>query len=209
MLNYSSLVYLNAHLYSPEAKTFSTKEELANGIKVDQKKLAELLILSGFIFLQNKGYLDFHLKEEGILFFKKQNPYATKLKDIDGDLSGLELFIMQNINDGKRVDRIVQDLLARDSFNPWADVTNNVKRDLIEKGLIKFEEKGKILFIKKYKAVEAKDLTPEDEVNRKEWEDAYQKFQSNTQLYERVQKLVSNGLNSMVTQDSSSDSSFD
>lgn len=204
---YSYTVYLFAEKYIPIAKTLEYKEELPNGTKVNQKKLANEVILAALVCLQEKGFIELSLKESKILFIKKVDAIVKKLKENDGSLESIEAKILQSAHTERKVSDITRDLIDY-SYNPWEDVVNIVKGSLLQKGILQKEEKGKILFIKTYKAGLTGEL-PQEEVSKQDgYESAVNNFKQTEQLYEKVISGINSGISAKVQSDSTS-SSFD
>jgi hypothetical protein len=158
---FSDAVYLFGTTFSSR-RFFYNNEELPNGTKVDQKELAKQAVLAAFACLYHKKLIDIVLVERKSLFGKKMTAIVKKLQSSPLDTSGLEAAIFAHVQNNVRIYDITRDVL-RVSVNPWGDILQIVKQNLLDRGILKRDEKRELLSqLTTYKYVVNEDISNED-----------------------------------------------
>ena len=194
---FSDSVYLFGTTFSP-ASLWKPYEELPDGTKVDQKKLAEQVVLAAFAYLYNKKLIDIVLGRRGSFFSEKETAKVKKLQSTAPDISGLELAVFSSIRDNSNIYRITRGLTADpllNSSNPWGEVLQHVKWNLEHRGILKEVEKEKIFFITTYKYVVNGDISKEEK-QVTELKKTLAELQSKGELYERILSDIKDGISS-------------
>ncbi len=189
-------------------------EELPDGTMVDQKKLAEQAVLAAFAYLYNKKLIDIVLGEKkawrftGKYFFiidlafllkrKTTTARVKKLQSSAPDTSGLEAVIFTHIQDNSDIWGLTLGLLRSAVSNPWGDVLEIVKKNLLERGILKQVEKGKVLFRTTYKNVVNEDISKEEK-QVTELKKTLNELQSKGELYQQILSDIENGIASLKT----------
>ncbi len=140
---FSDAVYLFGTTFaSPPSRggffkyVFGFWEELPDGTMVDQKELAEQAVLAAFAYLYNKKLIDIVLVERKSLFGEKMTAIVKKLQSSPLDTSGLEAAIFAWVQDNVGIYDITRELL-RNVSNPWGDMLQIVKKNLLHRGILK------------------------------------------------------------------------
>jgi hypothetical protein len=202
---YSDTVYLFGDEFATKGGMLQTNEELPNGNKVDQKKLAETVTLAAFVYLQEKGFIELNIVEGKVLFIKTKSVKAKKLKEAKESQGVLEDGILSYINGEVDVKKIIRDLLRSDSTNPWANMLYFTKKDLQQRGIIEKVEKGKVLFIKTYKNILKGEIPAEEKKQLEDVKNALENFKKNEELYNKTASAVKDGISSRVERDNDND----
>lgn len=126
----SNIVYLYGDNFAPETNILHFREELFNGKKVDQKKLAQQLVFAAILSLYQDKIIDLFIEERKVLFIKTKTAKAKKLKDANG-LQGLEKEVFRHVKDIASIKDMVMHSIYVDE-NPWEEVTKIVKKQLKE-----------------------------------------------------------------------------
>jgi hypothetical protein len=198
---FSDAVYLFATLFSrygKQAELYGNLEELPDGTW-DQEKLAKRLVLAAFACLYQKQLIAIDLGKRKSWFRKQKTATVIKLQSSASGLSGVELDIFSSLRDKSDMYHLTQALIERIwvSSNPWRRVLKIVKKNLLDRGIVKRVVKEKILFIRthKYKyngdssrdiAQAAKQLT--------ELQKTLKEFQSNGELYQQMLSDIEEGI---------------
>ncbi len=133
---FSDAVYLFGETFSSAPSLLDFKEELPDGTVVKQKKLAEQAVLAAFAYLYNKKLIDIVLEEGKVLFLKTKTAKVKKLQSSAPDTSGLEAVIFTHIQDNSSIYGITRGLLRSDVSNPWGDVLQIVRKNLLDRGIL-------------------------------------------------------------------------
>ncbi len=198
---FSDAVYLFGETFSPVPSSFlAGKEELPDGTKVDQNTLAEQAVLAAFAYLYNKKLIDFFLEEGKVLFIKTKKAKVKKLQSSAPDTSGLEAVIFTHIQDNSNVYGLTRGLLRSDKIDPWAVVLQIVKNNLLDRGILKQVEKGKVLFITTYKYVLIEDISKEEK-QVAELKKTLEELQSKGDLYKKILSEIAGGISSRQVKD--------
>jgi len=194
---FSDAVYLFGTTFSSAPSRFDNKEELPDGTKVNQIKLAEQAVLAAFAYLYNKKLIDFVLEERKVLFRKTKVKTAEvkKLQSSAPDTSGLEAVIFTHIQDNSNIIGIINGLFRKVS-NPWALVLQIVKKNLLDRGILKQVEKGKVLFITTHKNVVNEDISKEEQ-QVTELKKTLEELQSKGELYKIILSDIARGIYSL------------
>ncbi len=202
---FSDAVYLFGTTFSSAPSRFDNKEELPDGTKVNQIKLAEQAVLAAFAYLYNKKLIDFVLEErERKVLFRKTKVKAAIVKKLQSsapDTSGLEAVIFTLIRgDNSTIYGLTRGLFRSDVSNPWGAVLQIVKKNLLDKGILKQVEKGKVLFITRYKNVVNEDFSKEEK-QVTELKKTLEELQSKGELYIIILSEIASGISSRQVKD--------
>ena len=194
---FSDAVYLFGKTFSSAPSlNFLIREELPDGTKVDPEKLAVQAVLAAFAYLYNKKLIDIVLGErEGKR--KTKTAEVKKLQSSAPDTSGLEAVIFTSIRDNSDIYDITVGLLQRKSVNPWGAVLNIVKKNLLDRGILKQVEKRKVLFITTHKNVVNEDISKEEQ-QVTELKKTLEELQSKGELYKKILSDIASGISSRV-----------
>ena len=197
---FSDAVYLFGTTFASAPSWSDLKEELPDGTKVNQKKLAEQAVLAAFAYLYNKKLIDFVLEErERKVLFRKTKVKAAIVKKLQSsapDTSGLEAVIFTLIRgDNSTIYGLTRGLFRSDVSNPWGDVLTIVKKNLVDRGILKQVEKGKVLFRTTYKNVVNEDISKEEK-QVTELKKTLAELQSKGELYKEILSGIAFGLSS-------------
>jgi hypothetical protein len=192
---FSDAVYLFGTTFSSAPSWHDLKEELPDGTKVDQNKLARQAVLAAFAYLYNKKLIDIVLEEGKVLFMKTKTAKVKKLQSSAPDTSGLEAVIFTHIQDNSNISGIIHGLFRSDVPNPWGDVLQIVKKNLLDRGILKQVEKGKVLFITRYKNVVNEDFSKEEK-QVTELKKTLEELQSKGELYKIILSEIASGISS-------------
>jgi len=192
---FSDAVYLFGTTFSSAPSRFDNKEELPDGTKVNQNKLAEQAVLAAFAYLYNNKLIDIVLGEGKVLFRKTKMAKVKKLQSSAPDTSGLEAVIFTHIQDNSSIIGIINGLSGEVS-NPWALVLQIVKKNLLDRGILKQVEKGKVLFITTYKNVVNEDFSKEEK-QVTELKKTLEELQSKGELYKIILSDIARGIYSL------------
>ena len=196
---YSDTVCLFGDKFAPESNGLLTwNEELANGIKVDQKVLAEMAVLAGFLYLKEHGFIDLYLKEGKIVFIITKTATVRRLKDPTSSHGILEDALLRFIPEEESVRTVVKNIIGKKVDNPWKVVLELTKDDLKIRGIIDKEQKGRILFIKRYKDVIKGDIPQEELDQLQAVETALKNFRKDKEFYKKVLSAISAGINAQL-----------
>ena len=198
---FSDAVYLFGTTFSSAPSRFDNKEELPDGTKVEQLKLAVQAVLAAFAYLYNKKLIDFVLEErERKVLFRKTKVKAAIVKKLQSsapDTSGLEAVIFTLIRgDNSTIYGLTRGLFRSDVSNPWGAVLQIVKKNLLDKGILKQVEKGKVLFITRYKNVVNEDFSKEEK-QVTELKKTLEELQSKGELYKIILSDIARGIYSL------------
>ncbi len=198
---FSDAVYLFGTTFASAPSWSDLKEELPDGTKVNQKKLAEQAVLAAFAYLYNKKLIDFVLEErERKVLFRKTKVKAAIVKKLQSsapDTSGLEAVIFTLIRgDNSTIYGLTRGLFRSDVSNPWGDVLTIVKKNLVDRGILKQVEKGKVLFITTYKNVVNEDFSKEEK-QVTELKKTLEELQSKGELYKIILSDIARGISSL------------
>ena len=198
---FSDAVYLFGTTFSSAPSRFDNKEELPDGTKVEQLKLAVQAVLAAFAYLYNKKLIDFVLEErERKVLFRKTKVKAAIVKKLQSsapDTSGLEAVIFTLIRgDNSTIYGLTRGLFRSDVSNPWGAVLQIVKKNLLDKGILKQVEKGKVLFITTYKNVVNEDFSKEEK-QVTELKKTLEELQSKGELYKIILSDIARGIYSL------------
>ncbi len=198
------------------------KEELPDGTKVNQKKLAEQAVLAAFAYLYNKKLIDIVLGEKkawlftgnsqviiDLSFLLKRKTTTATVKKLQSsapdqtprqflwshDTSGLEAVIFTHFYDNSNIHDIIRGLFPSDVSNPWGDVLEIVKKNLLDRGILKQVEKGKVLFRTTYKNVVNEDISKEEK-QVTELKKTLAELQSKGELYKEILSSIAFGISS-------------
>jgi hypothetical protein len=215
---FSDAVYLFGKIFS-STPNFGN-EELPDGTWVNQKKLAEQVVLAAFAYLYHKKLIDIYLGERISWFRKKKTAKVKKLQSTAPDMSALELVIFSFDENGRGHTYVHPDMSAlelvifssiRDrsdmygittrlgpnpwftSSNPWRDVLQIVKKNLLQRGILKQVVKGKVLFITTYKYVVNGDISKEAK-QVIELQKTLKELQSKGELYQQMLSDIEKGI---------------
>lgn len=147
---FSTIVYLHADKYVPEATLLNWKVVIGDGTRIDQKKFAAQLIQVAVLYLRKHNFIELELQEKKVLFIKTTNLVLKKCKDDDGTLSGLEAEIMHSLIQDQSIYNVVRNIIPHDVMNPWSDLINITQRDLIEHGILDQDANGKVTPTQRY-----------------------------------------------------------
>jgi len=202
---FSDAVYLFGTTFSSAPSRFDNKEELPDGTKVEQLKLAVQAVLAAFAYLYNKKLIDFVLEErERKVLFRKTKVKAAIVKKLQSsapDTSGLEAVIFTLIRgDNSTIYGLTRGLFRSDVSNPWGAVLQIVKKNLLDKGILKQVEKGKVLFITRYKNVVNEDFSKEEK-QVTELKKTLEELQSKGELYIIILSEIASGISSRQVKD--------
>jgi len=202
---FSDAVYLFGKTFSSAPSRFDNKEELPDGTKVEQLKLAVQAVLAAFAYLYNKKLIDFVLEErERKVLFRKTKVKAAIVKKLQSsapDTSGLEAVIFTLIRgDNSTIYGLTRGLFRSDVSNPWGAVLQIVKKNLLDKGILKQVEKGKVLFITRYKNVVNEDFSKEEK-QVTELKKTLEELQSKGELYIIILSEIASGISSRQVKD--------
>ena len=196
---FSDAVYLFGETFSSVPSSFlaklANKEELPDGTKVDQNTLAQQAVLAAFAYLYNKKLIDIVLEEGKVLFIKTKTAKVKKLQSSAPDTSGLEAVIFTHIRDNSDIYGITRGLLQSDVSNPWAVVLQIVKKNLLDRGILKQVETGKVLFITTHKNVVNEDISKEEK-QVTELKKTLEELQSKGELYKKILSDIARGISS-------------
>jgi hypothetical protein len=195
---FSDAVYLFGTTFSSAPSWSDLKEELPDGTKVNQKKLAEQAVLAAFAYLYNNKLIDFVLEErERKVLFRKTKVKAAIVKKLQSsapDTSGLEAVIFTLIRgDNSTIYGLTRGLLQSDVSNPWAVVLQIVKKNLLDRGILKQVETGKVLFITTHKNVVNEDISKEEK-QVTELKKTLEELQSKGELYKTILSDIARGI---------------
>ncbi len=198
---FSDAVYLFGTTFSSAPSRFDNKEELPDGTKVEQLKLAVQAVLAAFAYLYNKKLIDFVLEErERKVLFRKTKVKAAIVKKLQSsapDTSGLEAVIFTLIRgDNSTIYGLTRGLFRSDVSNPWGAVLQIVKKNLLDRGILKQVEKGKVLFITTYKNVVNEDFSKEEK-QVTELKKTLEELQSKGELYKIILSDIARGIYSL------------
>ena len=192
---FSDAVYLFGTTFASAPSWSDLKEELPDGTKVNQNKLAEQAVLAAFAYLYNNKLIDIVLGEGKVLFRKTKMAKVKKLQSSAPDTSGLEAVIFTHIQDISSIIGIINGLSGEVS-NPWALVLQIVKKNLLDRGILKQVEKGKVLFITTYKNVVNEDFSKEEK-QVTELKKTLEELQSKGELYKIILSDIARGIYSL------------
>jgi hypothetical protein len=211
---FSDAVYLFGTTFSSPSSGGSSKEELPDGTKVDRKKLAERAVLAAFACLYHQKLIDFILGEEKSLrtmFIKRKRAIVKKLQSSPPyDTSGLEAAIFAHVQDNVGIYDITRELLPgqigfsgfswqvghkplRDVSDPWGDILQIVKMNLLRRGILKEVEKSYITT----KYVMNGDISKEEE-QVTELKKTLKELQSKGELYQQILSDIGSGIASRL-----------
>ena len=207
---FSDAVYLFGTTFSSAPSRFDRKEELLDGTKVNQNTLAEQAVLAAFAYLYNKKLIDIVLVEGKSLFGEKMTAIVKKLQSPPPyDTSGLEAAIFaqyltlrqrrSTLQDNVGIYDIIRGLL-RNVSNPWGDVLQIVKENLLYRGILKQVEKRKVLFITTHKNVVNEDISKEEK-QVTELKKTLEELQSKGELYIIILSEIASGISSRQVKD--------
>jgi len=209
---FSDAVYLFGKIFSSAPIFRNESEELPDGTWVNQKKLAEQVVLAAFAYLYHKKLIDIVLGERTCWFRKKKTAKVKTLQstapDMSGlelvifpfdengrghtyvhpDMSGLELVIFSSLRDNSDIYGITERLGPipwLTSFNPWGEVLQIVKENLLQRGILKQVVKRKILFITTHKYVVNGDISKAAK-QITELQKTLKELQSKGELYQQI-----------------------
>src|SRR6266699_1768067 len=192
---FSDAVYLFGTTFSSAPSRFDNKEELPDGTKVNQNKLAEQAVLAAFAYLYNNKLIDIVLGEGKVLFRKTKMAKVKKLQSSAPDTSGLEAVIFTHIQDNSNISGTIHGLFRSNVYNHWDAVLQNVKKNLLDRGILKQVEKGKVLFITTYKNVVNEDISKEEK-QVTELKKTLEELQSKGELYKKILSEIVLGISS-------------
>lgn len=196
---FSDAVYLSGAAFASAPAWNEAKEELPDGTKVNQKKLAVQTVLAAFAYLYNKKLIDIvpGERERKALFreTKIKTAIGKKLQSSAPDTSGLEAVIFTHVYDNSNIYGVITGgLLKEDVLNPWGDVLEIVKKDLLDRGILKRVEKGKVLFITTHKYVVNEDISKEEK-EVAELQKTLEELQSKGELFQIILSDIESGIN--------------
>ena len=190
---FSDAVYLFGTTFSSAPSWRDLKEELPDGTKVDQKKLAQQAVLAAFAYLYNKKLIDIVPAEGKFLFRKTKTAIVKKLQSSAPDTSGLEAVIFTRFQDNSSIYSITRGLFQSNVANPWAVMLQIVKKNLLDRGILKQVEKGKVLFITTHKNVVNEDFSKEEK-QVTELKKTLEELQSKGELYKIILSEIESGI---------------
>jgi hypothetical protein len=203
---FSDAVYLfGTTFYS--APSWLDSEELPDGTKVSQHNLAKWVVLAAFAYLYNKKLIDFVLEErERKVLFRKtkiKEAIVKKLQSSAPYTTGLEAVIYTSIQPHDDIYGLTRALIGRDDdfTNPWREVLKIVKKNLLDRGILKRVVKGKVLFITTYKYVVNGDISKEAK-QITELIKTLKELQSKGELYQQILSDIEKGIASRANTDS-------
>ncbi len=189
---FSDAVYLFGTTFSSAPSWLDFKEELPDGTKVSQSTLAEQVILAAFAYLYKKQLIDIVLEEGNFLFIKKKTIKVKKLQSSAPYTRGLEAVIFTSFLDKSGMYGITFGIIpnqGRGLFsNPWRDVLQIVKENLLQRGILKQVVKGTT-----YKYVVNGDISKEAK-QVIELKKTLTELQSKGELYERMLSAIAKGI---------------
>lgn len=191
---FSDTVFLHADSLIAEARLLDYKEELTGGKKVNQKNLAETALFAAFAYLSSQGYIGLSVREGKILFIKTKTAIATRLKEKLTGVTGLENVIFGRIGEERGVGDAVSAIFSRDVQNPWGDILDIIKDDLVNRGIMEKIVKGKVLFITTHKHVIKGTVGTEEKKHLKDLEAATEKIKIQGDLYKHMMAAISRAL---------------
>jgi hypothetical protein len=197
---YSIIVYLMGEKYVPMAKTLDWKEVLANGTKVNQKKLAELMILAAFIYLLENKFITLYFKEDQFLFFKSKNIYIKKNTEDNGTLSGIESYLLSAAKREEKVFDLLSTMLHGHVQNPWQKMIEIVKHELHERGTLSISGTGKSIFGTAPAKLDITNEYPNIQTLVHNWNQAFESFKIDSPLYEKMQSEIGKSLIALLEQ---------
>jgi ribosomal protein S19E (S16A) len=216
-LMFSDAVYLFGNTFA-SAPSWRDSEELPDGTKVSQKTLAEQVVLAAFAYLYQKQLIAIALGERKPFFRKYKTAIVKPLQSTAPDLSGVEAVIFSSIQYNDYINGITGitgfshmygltlALIQRtdDFTNPWHEVLKIVKKNLLQRGILKRVEKGKILFITTHKYVVNGDISKDISQAAKhitELKKTLEELQSKGELYQQILSDIEKGIASQANTD--------
>ena len=191
----------NSSLFSDAIYLFWVNSEGLPGWFEGRSIYAEKLVLAAFAYLYNKKLIDFDLGKRKKFWGEKKTAKVKKLQSTAPDMSGLELVIFTSIRDNSDIYSITQgliDLWNRLKYNdPWGEVLNIVKNNLLDRGILKQVVKGKVLFITIHKYVVNGDISKETK-QMTELNKTLDELQSQGELYEIILSDIKDAIKSLV-----------
>jgi hypothetical protein len=199
---FSDAAYLFGTTFSPTPSWGTYKEELPDGTQVSQKTLAEQVVLAAFAYLYKEKLIDIvHGNREYLFLFEKTTAIVKKLPPTAHDLSGLEAVIFSSLQDNSHMYGLTRGLIVGlSSSNPWRDVLNIVKENLLRRGMLKRVEEGKVLFISTHKYVVNGDISQEEK-QIAELKKTLEKIQAQGELYQQMLSDIHDGIYSRYDTD--------
>ncbi|HYD35814.1 MAG TPA: hypothetical protein VD999_07165 [Vitreimonas sp.] len=201
---YADTVYLFGDQFAPAAGMLGYKETLPNGTKVDQKRLAELVVIAALVEMSEQGYIKTYVKDGEFLFFKTQTAVVSLEKKPAKSLGVFEHALLSVLDSAQKelsINDLLHYLLQRDSYNPWGEVTRFINENLINRGILEKTKDKQILFIKTYKNVLKGEIPQEEQQRLEKVKTALEHFKNNDPvLYKKVLDGVNNGISSRVVQ---------
>ncbi len=137
----SGLVYLFGEQFVEPAKAFG-EELLYSGVKVKARELAEMLYAAALVALEADGIVRLELAaRKRLLGLAKAQTVAVAVlgRANPGGLEGSILACLSPNPTGNDVPDLLFRHLGRDMDDPWAHITQLVKRDLASRGFLQEE----------------------------------------------------------------------
>jgi hypothetical protein len=203
---FSDAVYLFGTTFSSAPTRGGYSEELPDGTKVSQSHLANWAVLAAFAYLYNKKLIDFVLEErERKVLFRKTKIKTIKVKKLQSSApytSGLEavIFSIYGITVMYGITRAIIPYQWGVGSNPWRDVLQIVKENLLQRGILKQVVKGKVLFITTYKYVVIGVISKEKK-QVTELIETLKELQSKGELYLEMLSDIEEGIASRMETD--------
>ena len=135
---FSDIIYLYGDIFSPEVNVLHFREELPSGKKVDQKQLANQVVLAAICSLYAQKYISLYIEEKKILFIKTKEVKAKRVID-ENIFKGLEKDVFNHISANTFVKDSVSSLLHGYMENPWEEILKIVKKYILDEKIIKDE----------------------------------------------------------------------
>ena len=133
---FSDIVYLYGDIFSPEVNFLHFREELPSGKKVDQKQLANQVVLAALCSLYAQQYISLYFEEKKIFFIKTKEIKAKRILD-KNIFKGLEKDLFNHIASDTLVKDAVSSLLHGYSENPWNEILKITKKHIADEQIIK------------------------------------------------------------------------
>jgi hypothetical protein len=200
---FSDAVYLFGTTFSSAPSRGGDSEELPDGMMVSQSDLAKWAVLAAFAYLYHKKLIEFVLEErERKVLFSKTKIKAAIVKKLQSSApytSGLEAVIFSSIPPLDYIYGITRAIIGVGS-NPWGDVLQIVKENLLQRGILKQVVKGKVHFFTTYKYVVNGDISKEKK-QVTELIKTLKELQSKGELYQEMLSDIEQGIASRMETD--------
>jgi hypothetical protein len=202
---FSDAVYLFGNTFA-SAPSLGDSYELPDGTRVSQKKLAEQVVLAAFAYLYHNKLINIDLGErENKFLFLKTKIKTAKVNTLQAtapDLSGLEAVLFSSLryneyygNGLTHMYGLTRALVQRFDYFPRRVVLKIVKKNLLQRGVLKRVETAKVLFITTHKYVVYGDIS-KVEKHITELKKTLEELQSKRELYQQILSDIHDGMTS-------------